>query len=92
MTQGLAYDVAHLLGTSVLLLSFALLFQRRLFGVLKAFALQAVVLALLAGGVALGLFEVSIAKMRVFRVAEFLGGALLLAVLATIFLYVARAL
>ena len=48
MTQGLAYDVAHLLGTSVLLLSFALLFQRRLFGVLKAFALQAVALALLA--------------------------------------------
>jgi hydrogenase-4 component E len=48
VTQGLAYDVAHLLGTSVLLLSFALLFQRRLFGVLKAFALQAVVLALLA--------------------------------------------
>ena len=48
MTQGLAYDVAHLLGASVLLLSFALLFQRRLFGVLKAFALQAVALALLA--------------------------------------------
>ncbi len=48
MTQKLAYDVAHLLGASVLLLSFALLFQRRLFGVLKVFALQAVVLALLA--------------------------------------------
>jgi formate hydrogenlyase subunit 4 len=45
-----------------------------------------------AVGLALGLFEVCVAKMRIFRVAEFLGGALLLAVLATIFLYVARAL
>ena len=57
-----------------------------------ATALSAYVLKLVAGGMALGVFEVSIAKMRVFRVAEFLGGALLLAVLATIFLYVARAL
>lgn len=48
MTANLAYDVAHLLGASVLLLSFALLYQRRLFGVLKTFASQAVVLALLA--------------------------------------------
>jgi hydrogenase-4 component E len=45
---GLAFDIAHLLGVSVLLLSFALLFQRRLSGVLNAFALQAVVLALAA--------------------------------------------
>ena len=50
------------------------------------------ILKVAGAGVALGLLEVSIAKMRVFRVAEFLGGALLLAVLATIFLYVARAL
>ena len=42
------------------------------------------------GGLALALFEVSIAKMRVFRVAEFLGGALLLGLLATIFLYVSQ--
>jgi len=42
------------------------------------------------GAVALGVFEVSIAKMRVFRVAEFLGGALLLGSLATIFLYVSQ--
>jgi hydrogenase-4 component E len=48
VTANLAYDVGHLLGASVLLLSFALLYQRRLFGVLKAFALQAVALALLA--------------------------------------------
>ena len=41
----LSYDVAHLLGTSVLVLSFALLFQRRILGVLNIFALQAAVLA-----------------------------------------------
>ena len=40
-----AYVVAHLLGTSVLVLSFALLFQRRILGVLNIFALQAAVLA-----------------------------------------------
>src|SRR5262252_10730879 len=41
----LSYDVSHLLGTSVLVLSFALLFQRRILGVLNIFALQATVLA-----------------------------------------------
>jgi formate hydrogenlyase subunit 4 len=40
---------------------------------------------------ALGLFETLVAKMRVFRSADFLGGALLLALLATVFLYVAEA-
>ncbi|CUW38221.1 Formate hydrogenlyase subunit 4(NADH:ubiquinone oxidoreductase, subunit 1/F420H2 oxidoreductase subunit H,4-312) [Magnetospirillum sp. XM-1] len=40
---------------------------------------------------ALGVFETSIAKMRVFRYADFLGGALLLGLLATIFLYVSEA-
>lgn len=39
----------------------------------------------------LALFETSIAKMRVFRYADFLGGALLLGLLATIFLYVSEA-
>ncbi len=39
----------------------------------------------------LGVFETSIAKMRVFRYADFLGGALLLGLLATIFLYVSEA-
>jgi formate hydrogenlyase subunit 4 len=43
------------------------------------------------GAVALGVFETTIAKMRVFRYADFLGGALLLAVLATIVLYVSEA-
>ena len=44
----ISYDIAHLLGGTVLLLSFALLYQRRLFAVLNAFALQATVLALTA--------------------------------------------
>ena len=41
----LQYDVGHLLSASVLVLSFALLFQRRSLGVLRIFALQASVLA-----------------------------------------------
>jgi formate hydrogenlyase subunit 4 len=45
---------------------------------------------LVAGTLALSVFEVSIAKMRVFRVAEFLGGALLLGLLGTIFLFVSQ--
>jgi hypothetical protein len=36
------------------------------------------------------MFETAIAKMRVFRVAEFLGIALLLGLLAAIFLYVSQ--
>jgi hydrogenase-4 component E len=43
--QNLAYDTAHVLDTGVLLLSFALLYQRRLFGVIKIYALQALLLA-----------------------------------------------
>ncbi|HTQ71570.1 MAG TPA: NADH-quinone oxidoreductase subunit H [Acidocella sp.] len=39
--------------------------------------------------VALSIFEVSRAKMRVFRVPEFLGAALLLGMLASVFLFVA---
>ena len=41
----LQYDIGHLLSVSVLVLSFALLFQRRILGVLRIFALQASVLA-----------------------------------------------
>jgi len=41
----LSYDTAHVLDTGVLVLSFALLYQRRLFGVIKIYALQALVLA-----------------------------------------------
>ncbi|QQP88086.1 hydrogenase-4 component E [Skermanella sp. TT6] len=42
---GIHYDIAHMLGAVVLLMSFALLYQRRLFAIIQAFALQSVVLA-----------------------------------------------
>lgn len=42
---GIFYDTAHLLDTSALVLSFALLSQRRLFGVLRIYAGQALLLA-----------------------------------------------
>jgi formate hydrogenlyase subunit 4 len=42
------------------------------------------------GAVLLGLFETAIAKMRVFRVPEFLGGAFMLGLLATLLLFVLR--
>jgi formate hydrogenlyase subunit 4 len=45
---------------------------------------------LMAGGFLLVLFETSIAKMRVFRVPEFLGAALMLGFLATLLLFVSR--
>jgi formate hydrogenlyase subunit 4 len=38
----------------------------------------------------LGMFEISVAKMRVFRVPEFLGIALLLGLLAAVFLFVSQ--
>lgn len=44
----LSYDVAHLLGGAVLVLSFALLYQRRVTAVINTFALQGVALALAA--------------------------------------------
>jgi formate hydrogenlyase subunit 4 len=47
----------------------------------------------LAGGaVLLAVFETSIAKMRVFRVPNFLGAALMLGLLATLLLFVSRSL
>jgi formate hydrogenlyase subunit 4 len=42
------------------------------------------------GGLLLALFETSIAKMRVFRVADFLGAGLMLGLLATLLLFVSR--
>ena len=42
------------------------------------------------GGVVLACFETAIAKMRLFRVAEFLGGALLFALIAAILYFVTR--
>lgn len=44
----LAYDVAHLLGGAALLLSFALLSQRRIAALINIYALQATVLAVAA--------------------------------------------
>jgi formate hydrogenlyase subunit 4 len=43
-----------------------------------------------AGGALLGLFETSIAKMRVFRVPEFLGAALMLSLLGVLLLFITR--
>jgi formate hydrogenlyase subunit 4 len=45
---------------------------------------------LAALGTALAVFETGIAKMRVFRVPEFLGGALMLGFLGTLLLFVSR--
>jgi formate hydrogenlyase subunit 4 len=42
------------------------------------------------GGTLLALFETSIAKMRVFRVPEFLGAALMLGLLGTLLLFVSK--
>jgi formate hydrogenlyase subunit 4 len=50
------------------------------------------VVKLAAGGFLLALFETSIAKMRVFRVPEFLGAALMLGLLGTLLLFVSRSL
>ena len=47
---------------------------------------------LVAAGCLLGAFEMSIAKMRVFRVPEFLGAALMFGFLATLLLFVSRGL
>ncbi len=44
----LPYDLAHLLGGAVLLLSFVLLYQRRMSAVINAFAAQGALLALAA--------------------------------------------
>lgn len=45
---------------------------------------------LAAGGALLAVFETSIAKMRVFRVPDFLGAALMLGLLGTLLLFVSR--
>jgi len=54
--------------------------------------LAAYVAKLGAGGFLLAVFETSIAKMRVFRVPEFMGVALMLGLLATLLLFVSRSL
>ena len=57
-----------------------------------AIGVVAYVAKLAVGGVLLALFETSIAKMRVFRVPEFLGAALMLGLLGTLLLFVSRSL
>jgi formate hydrogenlyase subunit 4 len=57
-----------------------------------AIGLFAYLAKLAIGGFLLAFFETSIAKMRVFRVPEFLGAALMLGLLATLLLFVSRAL
>ena len=55
-----------------------------------ALGLAAYVVKVAGLGVALAVFETSIAKMRVFRVPEFVGAALMLGLLATLLLFVSR--
>jgi formate hydrogenlyase subunit 4 len=57
-----------------------------------AIGLAAYVGKLAVGGFLLTLFETAIAKMRVFRVPEFLGAALMLGLLATLLLFASRSL
>jgi formate hydrogenlyase subunit 4 len=59
---------------------------------LYAYGVAAYVAKLLGIGFLLAAFEMSIAKMRVFRVPEFLGGALMLGLLATLLLFFSRSL
>ncbi len=47
--NGFAFDVAHLLAGSLVLLSFVLLYQDRMYALLNVFALQAIVLAASVG-------------------------------------------
>src|SRR5262249_4492518 len=46
LMHGLAFDVAHLLAGGLVLASFAMLYQDRLYALLNVFAMQALVLAL----------------------------------------------
>jgi len=57
-----------------------------------AFGAAAWLVKLAVAGLLLALFETAIAKMRVFRVPEFLGAALMLGLLATLLMFVSRSL
>jgi formate hydrogenlyase subunit 4 len=57
-----------------------------------AFGAIAYLIKLALVGVLLAVFETAIAKMRVFRVSEFLGAALMLGLLGTLLLFVSRSL
>ena len=60
----------------------------------QAFAIGAAayVAKMTAGVILLSIFETSIAKMRVFRVPEFLGASLMLGFLGVLLLFVSRGL
>ncbi len=58
----------------------------------RVFGAIVYVAKLLIAGVALGVFETSIAKMRVFRVPDFVGAALMLGFLGALLLFVSRSL
>jgi formate hydrogenlyase subunit 4 len=57
-----------------------------------AIGIAAYLVKLAVGGVLLALFETAIAKMRVFRVPDFLGAALMLALLAALLMFMTRSL
>jgi len=57
-----------------------------------AFGALAYLAKLALAGTALALFETAVAKMRVFRVSEFLGAALMLGLLGTLLMFVSRSL
>jgi formate hydrogenlyase subunit 4 len=59
---------------------------------LYAYGVSTYIAKLFVIGFLLAAFEMSIAKMRVFRVPEFLGGALMLGLLAALLLFVSRGL
>jgi formate hydrogenlyase subunit 4 len=58
----------------------------------RVFGAVAYLAKLLAAGVGLGVFETSVAKMRVFRVPDFVGAALMLGFLGALLLFVSRTL
>jgi formate hydrogenlyase subunit 4 len=62
--------------------------QHEPFGIVLGIASYVAKLALC--GFLLAVFETSVAKMRVFRVSEFLGGALMLGLLSVVLLFVSR--
>jgi len=59
---------------------------------LVAVGVASYLVKLAAGGVLLAVFETAIAKMRVFRVPQYLGAALMLGLLATLLLFVSGSL
>ena len=78
--QAFIQDAPHLYVTAAL----ALVFK----AIVIPVVLHRIIVKLGVGGFMLALFETSIAKMRVFRVPEFLGAALMLGLLATLLRFV----